>query len=81
LPVVSTPIAGADNLKNIIYLASDYPTFSENIDLALAENSSQRRRLRREAAKKEDWKYKVEEMMEIVDKKINEKNKNTENLK
>ncbi len=70
LPVVSTPVSGAKKFKNILYLASDYPRFSKMINLALKEDSSRLHHLRQKAAEKEDWKYKAEEMMKIIEKKI-----------
>lgn len=67
-PVVSTPMAPADRLRDVIYVAEDKAQFHRLLQCALAEKAPEKRRQRRRIAADNTWDRRVEWILERVEK-------------
>ncbi|MFA6197837.1 MAG: glycosyltransferase [Patescibacteria group bacterium] len=67
LPVISTPVSGMSMFGDLVRLAKDAGSFSEQIDLALSEDSERLRLQRKAAMRSHTWHQRVDRMMEIVE--------------
>ena len=65
-PVVSTPMAPADRLRDVVYVAEDAAQFQRLLQCALAEKAPEKRRQRRSIAAANTWESRVERMLERV---------------
>jgi glycosyltransferase involved in cell wall biosynthesis len=65
-PVVSTPIAGLDGVRQHIAVAGSYPDFVQAIEHALARDTIDAARTRIDSAKQETWPRRVRAMFEVV---------------
>lgn len=65
-PVVSTPIAPADRLHDVIYVAEDKVQFHRLLQCALAEKAPEKRRHRRSIAADNSWEHRVTRILERV---------------
>ncbi|MCO6441316.1 MAG: glycosyltransferase [Nitrococcus mobilis] len=65
-PVVSTPIAPADRLRDVVYVAEDKVQFHRLLQLALAEKAPEKRRQRRRIAADNCWDRRVARILERV---------------
>lgn len=62
-PVVSTSMAPADRMRDLIYVADDKAQFHHLLQQALAENDPERRRRRRAVAAENAWERRVERIL------------------
>lgn len=77
-PVVSTPIAGIEFCKNVIYVADQPADFIEKVKLAVNETDPQARRDRLKVAKENDWEYPTDilgNLLQEITKNANRKKK------
>lgn len=65
-PVVTTPVAGIDNFKDLISVASNKEEFNNKIQGALRENSGELERKRVESVREHSWKSRMDGMMDYV---------------
>jgi uncharacterized SAM-binding protein YcdF (DUF218 family)/glycosyltransferase involved in cell wall biosynthesis len=76
-PVISTDLTEIkrfnDAHKGIIYIGASYQEFDEAMHRALNEDSDGLRERRRAVARENSWKNRIEEMSNIIEKKIREK--------
>jgi glycosyltransferase involved in cell wall biosynthesis len=70
-PVVSTPVAGVEPFKDLIYIASSPKEFSDMVGKALSEGKSNLKNKRLKAAKKNSWAVRVEEVWNILNRHMN----------
>lgn len=70
LPIVTTNGAGVETFKNDIYIAQNEIDFLEKIDLALKEDSSDKRLARQKIVKEHSWQNRANMMTQIVYNKI-----------
>jgi len=63
-PVVSMSLSELYNYKDVIYLANDYKEFLEFIQIAIHDKHETEKFL--EIAYKNDWQYKVAQMIELI---------------
>lgn len=66
-PVVSTPIAPADRLRDVVYVAEDKTQFHRLLQCALAEKAPGKRRQRRRIAADNSWDRRVARIIERVE--------------
>lgn len=69
-PVVTTPVAGAEMFKGLVEVAQTYEEFLYKIEKSLNEDDEVLRQKRREAVKPHSWSARVNQMMEIISRKI-----------
>ena len=69
-PVVATRQSGAEMFQDAVYLASDVAEFHTCIGRALAEDSPEKQRMRRDAVREYSWGNTVSQMLMIVKKKL-----------
>ncbi|HUT21886.1 MAG TPA: glycosyltransferase [Candidatus Bipolaricaulota bacterium] len=69
-PVVTTRGAGVEVYKNDIYIADDFEQFNKFVNEALKEDSAEMAEKRKNIARKQDWKFKVGKMIDIVENKL-----------
>ena len=67
-PVVSTPMAPADRLRDVIYVAGDKTQFHRLLQCALAEKASEKRRQRRRIAAENTWDRRAEWILQRVER-------------
>jgi uncharacterized SAM-binding protein YcdF (DUF218 family)/glycosyltransferase involved in cell wall biosynthesis len=76
-PVVSVDLIEIkrfnERYKGIIYTAASYEEFSKAVDRALEEDSDALRARRRAVARGNSWENRIEEMSNLIEKKIREK--------
>jgi len=65
-PIVATPMPPADRFTDLMYVTSDKFEYSEFIKAALAENDSELRKKRMEAAGNNSWPRRVDVILEKV---------------
>lgn len=65
-PVVSTKVAGTEKFKDVIYIADNPESFSQNIRKALQENSSSLIESRQRAVIPHSWQVRFEEIESIL---------------
>lgn len=65
-PVVSTPGAGLDEFKDLVYLAGKPEEFNKGIIQALEENSIEGKERRQAAAARESWTERVNVMLDKI---------------
>ena len=70
-PVVSTPVAGVEPFRDLIYIASSPKEFSDMVGKALNEGKSNLKNRRLKAAKKNSWAVRVEEVWKILNRHVN----------
>jgi glycosyltransferase involved in cell wall biosynthesis len=70
LPVVSTEHPEAQELSDVIYLASTPETFLERIAQAMAEDSPERQRQRVAVAQRHSWDSRVDEMERLIRERL-----------
>jgi len=70
-PLVSTPSAGTEMFKDLIYLAEEPKAFSNLINKALTEDSPEKQFKRKNAIKAHSWKSRVDTMTDYLFKKLN----------
>lgn len=66
-PVVSTPMAPADRLRDVVYVAEDKTQFHHLLQRALAEKGLEKRQQRRRIAAANTWERRVERILERVE--------------
>ncbi|EAR22743.1 glycosyltransferase family protein [Nitrococcus mobilis] len=66
-PVVSTPIAPADRLRDVVYVAKDKTQFHRLLQCALAEKAPGKRQQRRRIAAANTWDRRVARILERVE--------------
>jgi len=71
LPVVASQGSGAEDLKEVVYLAKTYDEFNDYISLALKEKAKDKKQARLEFVKKYSWLSTVNKMMDLINNKIN----------
>ncbi len=69
-PVVSVAIREVEKYRDLAYISNNYDEFLHHIQLALDEDSPQKRAARAEAMEKESWTAKVDGICSIVKKHI-----------
>ena len=67
-PVVTTPVAGIDNFKDLISIASTKEEFNNKIQLALQNNNKDLEKKRIESVRDYSWKSRVDKMISYIDK-------------
>jgi glycosyltransferase involved in cell wall biosynthesis len=67
-PVVTTPIAGIDEFRDLVEVAETKEEFNQKMKKALAEDDLGKRERRIHAVKKYSWESRVEEMMGYISK-------------
>lgn len=65
-PVITTPIAGLNEFKNLIKIASNKEEFNSKLNAALIENNEVLKSQRIKAAKKHSWKSRVDLMTDYI---------------
>jgi teichuronic acid biosynthesis glycosyltransferase TuaH len=70
-PIVTTSGAGVEMFKDFIHITNDKTEFSNYIDTALKEDTTEKRAARRNAVKKHSWKARADKMVELMFKKLN----------
>lgn len=65
-PIVSTPIAGAEQFQDLIALSISPEDFSTNLEGALKNDSDKLRQRRKQMAKEYSWNNRVDLMMDII---------------
>lgn len=66
-PVVTTPIAGIENFKDLISVASSKEEFNNKIKEALQKNNKDLEEKRIESVRDYSWKSRMDEMMDYVE--------------
>lgn len=69
-PVVTTPVAGIEEFKDLVRVASSKEEFNQQIKKALAENSIKEHACRVKAAQKHSWQSRLNRMLKIIFEKI-----------
>lgn len=69
-PIVTTQVAGIEKFEELLYTAKTKEEFNEKINLALKENSKELELKRKESVRNENWKNKVNQMLEIVSTRL-----------
>ncbi|MGC9049114.1 MAG: glycosyltransferase [Patescibacteria group bacterium] len=72
-PVVTTPASGVEKFSHLVYITQDYRDFNEKIQKALSENKPELGRLRIEVVKEYFWQSKIEQIMEIINEKLEDR--------
>ena len=70
LPTVVTDLPAYAPFKDVTYIAKGAQDYSDKIEQALKEDSSERIQARQEVAKKNDWDGKVAKMLALVQETI-----------
>lgn len=69
-PVITTPVAGVEKYSNYIYISRNANDFNEKLRKSLAENNQRLATERIKLMELEDWKIKINKIMEILIDKI-----------
>jgi len=69
-PIVSTPIPEVKKFKDIIYIGKTKEEFLSKVQEAIEENSIKKRSQRIAVAKRNDWNYRVDKLIEIINTNI-----------
>lgn len=69
-PIVSTPGAGLDLFAEFIDIASTSYEFNKAVNQVLINDTAHKQDLRRQAVKEHSWHKRVDEMVEIIAKKL-----------
>ncbi len=69
-PVVTTPPSGVERFSHLVYIAQDYEDFNKKIKKALIDDNSELKKERIRQMKNQDWNFKVEEMIKLINGKI-----------
>lgn len=65
-PIVSTPVAGAEQFQDLITLSISPEDFSTNLEEVLKNDSEKLRQRRKQMAKQYSWNNRVDLMMDII---------------
>ena len=65
-PVITTEGAGLAEFKEYFYIANDHQKFNDFINKALVEDSNELKLKRQNIAKKHDWSYKINKMLNEI---------------
>lgn len=65
-PIVTTPVSGTENFKKFIYIAATQEEFSNNINLAIKQNSDQKKADRQTVVVNHDWNYRFKDIEAII---------------
>jgi len=65
-PIVTTQVAGVEKFQELIYAAKTKEEFNEKINQALKENNKELETKRKESVRNENWKNRVNQMLEII---------------
>lgn len=71
-PVVSTPVAGLEDLREQVYVAHTSAEFVEQVRRALAESDAGKVRARQEAARRNSWEERVRQVWALVEERLHE---------
>ncbi|MFW9881715.1 MAG: glycosyltransferase [Candidatus Thorarchaeota archaeon] len=66
-PVVTTPIAGIEKFKDLIYVASSKEEFNNKIQEALQNNNEELEKKRFESVKNYSWQPRINQMMNYIE--------------
>ncbi len=69
-PIVTTQIAGIEKFQELIYTAKTKEEFNEKINQALKENNRELEIKRKESVQNENWKNRVNQMLELVSTRL-----------
>lgn len=69
-PVVTTPVAGIEKFKNLIYTASNKEEFNSKIQSALQDNNKELEERRIESVRKHSWKSRIKQMLDLVENSL-----------
>jgi glycosyltransferase involved in cell wall biosynthesis len=69
-PVVTTPVAGIENFKDLIYVASNKEEFNDKIQEALQNNNKDLEIKRLKSVKDYSWESRVDRMMDFIVKPL-----------
>jgi glycosyltransferase involved in cell wall biosynthesis len=67
-PIVTTKVSGIEKFQELIYTAKTKEEFNEKISQALSENSKEKIESRKNAVQDENWKNRVNQMLETISK-------------
>lgn len=65
-PIVTTPVSGTENFKDIIKITSDKVMFSKYIINSIHENSDDMIQIRQNIAAQHDWSFRFKEINDII---------------
>lgn len=69
-PIVSVPIREVQRYGNLVFIANSYDEFLQSIDLAISDDSDEKRDMRLKSVENESWEARVETISLIVNKHI-----------
>jgi len=70
IPLVVTDLPSYYPFSDVCYISKNYDEFSNNIKIAMEENSDEKAKMRMEVAKKNTWEGKISAMLGYINENI-----------